>query len=172
MIRRIASRRRAYTLVELLVVVAILGLAAAVVGPAMGGTGVLRVQAAVRSIVADITEAQSEALACQRGRAIVFSPDGNSWAVVEVNGAVLDPDLDLIRTGVIRGADFGDSKLVSADFDGDAVLIFDEMGAPVTTPGGDTPGANGVIKVTGSGQEFTITVDAYTGRVTVRRTAG
>lgn len=172
MVRRIASRRRAYTLVELLVVVAILGLAASVVGPAMGGVGVLRVQAAVRTIVADITEAQSDALASQRGRAIVFHPDENRWDVVEVNGAVLDPVLDLIRSGAIRGADFGDSKLVSADFDGDAVLIFDEMGAPVTTPGGDTPGANGVIKVTGSAQEFTITVEAYTGRVSVKRTAG
>lgn len=172
MIRRIASRRRAYTLVELLVVVAILGLAASIVGPAMGGTGVLRVQAAVRTIVADITEAQSEALAFQKGRAIVFYPTENRWVIVEVNGAVLDPVLDLLRSGGFRGAEFGDSKLASVNFDGAATLIFDEMGAPVTTPGGNIPGSSGVIKVTGSAQEFTITIEAYTGRVTVKRTKG
>lgn len=172
MIRRDAMFRRAYTLVELLVVVVILGIAAALVTPAMGGTSVLRVQAAVRTIVADITEAQSEALAYQKGRAIVYYPDEKRWAIVEVKGAILDPVLDLVRGGDIKGADFGDSTIATVNFDGDNVLVFDEMGSPVTTPGGSTPGASGVITVTGSGQAFTITVEAYTGRVVVKRTAG
>lgn len=165
--------RRAYTLVELLIVVAILGLMAGLIGPSMRSTGVLRVQAAVRTLVADITEAQSEALAFQRGRAIVFYPDENRWRIVEINGPVLDPDLDMIReTKMEQGGDFGDSKLVSADFDGDTVLVFDEMGGPVTTPGGNTPSSNGVIRVTGSEQVFEVTVEAYTGRVRVKRISG
>ncbi|MFN9974149.1 MAG: Tfp pilus assembly protein FimT/FimU, partial [Phycisphaerae bacterium] len=58
-----SNRRRGYTLVEVLIVVTVLGIAGAVAAPAFSQTGVLRVQAALRSIVADISEAQSDALA-------------------------------------------------------------------------------------------------------------
>ena len=163
---------RAYTLIEMLIVVVILGIAAAILIPSMQSMGVLRVQAAVRTIVADITEAQSDALAEQKGRAMVFHPSQNRYSIVEINGSTIDETLDTVRSTTIKGGDFGDSTIASADFNGGSTLIFDEMGAPVTTPGGNTPAPNGVIKVTGSEQAFTITVEAYTGRITVKRTSG
>ena len=63
---------RAYTLLEVLVVVTILGTAAAIVVPSMGSAGNLRVQTAVREVIADITFAQSDAVAYQTRRAIIF----------------------------------------------------------------------------------------------------
>lgn len=163
---------RAYTLIEVLIVVVILGIAASLVIPNMQSTNVLRVQAAVRTIVADIAEAQADSLAFQRGRAIVFHPTENRYNIVEVVGSSVDEDLDTLRDTRLSGSDFGDFAFVSVDFGGGDTLIFDEMGGPVTTPGGNTPAPNGVISITGSGQAFTITVEAYTGRITVRRTAG
>ena len=164
---------RAYTLVEVLIVVVILGIAAALVVPNMSSTGVLRVQAAVRTIVADIAEAQADSLAFQKGRAIVFHPTENRYSVVEVNGSTIDESLDTIRQTRLAGNDFGNFAFVSVDFNGGGdSLIFDEMGGPVTEPGGNSPSPNGIIKVTGSEQAFTITVEAYTGRITVKRTSG
>ncbi len=163
---------RAYTLIELLIVILVLGIAAALVVPSMGGTGSLRVQAAVRTIVADLTEAQSDALAFQKGRAVVFDVDHNSYSIVDVNGAELDLDNDVTARTTIKGAEFGDAKIESVDCDGDATLVFDEMGSPVKEPMGTDPSANGTIVVTGSGQKFTITIEAYTGRITVARTGG
>ncbi|MBL8761699.1 MAG: type II secretion system protein [Phycisphaerae bacterium] len=163
---------RAYTLIELLIVILVLGIAAALIVPSMGGTGSLRVQAAVRTIVADLTETQSDALAFQKGRAIVFDPDTNSYSMVDVNGAELDVENDLIRRTVIQGAEFGDARIASVDCDDDTTLVFDEMGSPVQEPMGSDPAANGKIVVQGSGQEFTITIEAYTGRITVARTGG
>jgi prepilin-type N-terminal cleavage/methylation domain-containing protein len=55
--------RRAYTLVEMLITVVILAIAAALVIPSMGQTGVLRVQGALRMVVSDLTTAQSDAVA-------------------------------------------------------------------------------------------------------------
>ncbi|MBX3362550.1 MAG: type II secretion system protein [Phycisphaeraceae bacterium] len=49
---------RAYTLIEVLVVVTVLGIAAALVIPEMSSAHSLRVQASVRTIVSDITFAQ------------------------------------------------------------------------------------------------------------------
>lgn len=163
---------RAYTLIELLIVILVLGIAAALIVPSMGGTGSLRVQAAVRTIVADLTETQSDALAFQKGRAIVFDPDTNSYSMVDVNSAELDIENDLIRRTVIQGAEFGDARIASVDCDDDTTLVFDEMGSPVQEPMGSDPAANGKIVVQGSGQEFTITIEAYTGRITVARTGG
>lgn len=162
---------RAYTLIEVLVVITVLGIAAATVVPAMSGSGVLRVQAGVRTIVSDITAAQSDALAFQTGRAIVFYPSQNLYKVVEVRGTTIDPVSDLISQTKLGTSEFGFASIDSATLAGDdtRTLIFDEMGSPVTAPGGSTPAGNGTIKIQGSGQIFTLTVEGYTGRVSVKR---
>lgn len=161
---------RGYTLVEILIVVTVLGIAGALVVPAMGGTGVLRVQAAVRTIVADLTEAQSDALAYQQPRAVVFDLDGGRYLVTRVPGATIDPETDTILERVINhGNQFGDATITATSFETENVLIFDEMGGPIARPGETTPAGTGTITVTGSAQTFVISVEAYTGRVTVRR---
>ena len=161
---------RAYTLVEILIVVTILGIAGALVIPSMGSTDVLRVQAAVRTIVADINYAQSDALARQEGRALMFDPAGNAYKLVEVHGPILDPVNDLMyEVKFSVGSRFGNTKIESAAFDGDGVLVFDELGGPVTEPDGTQPSAGGKIAVSGSGSLFDVDVEAYTGRVTVTR---
>ncbi len=136
--------------------------------PAMGDTGVLRVQAAVRTIVSDIAGAQSESLAYQQGRAVRFFPDENRWMTIEIKGGVVDP-LNKISEGAITGSVMGDARITAVNFNGGNTLIFDELGGPVTAPGGTTPAGTGTVSVTGSGQEFLIEVQGYTGRVTVRR---
>lgn len=158
--------------------VAVLGTAAALVVPSMNSTNVLKIQASVRSVVADLTFAQSDALAFQQRRAVFFDVPNNSFRVVEVTGGTLDPVNDVLldttrRNGIMaidfdEDAAFEGTTLVSADFDGDNVLIYDELGGPVQTLTGDTPGIGGTIRLTGSGgRVFDIGVEAYTGRVTV-----
>lgn len=171
-----APRREGFTLLEMLAVVVILGIAGALVIPAMGTTGVLKVQAAVRTVVADITFAQSDAVAFQEKRAIVFDVPSSSYRLVEVPGDVIDPDTNTVYDpsrpqGLyivdFIGNRFGDARLTGASFDGANVLIFDAMGGPVSDPGGNTPGSGGTVTITGSGQVFTVTVDAFTGRTSV-----
>jgi len=160
---------RAYTLVEVLVVVVILGICASMITPTMTGSQGLRVQAAVRTIVADITEMQSDALAFQKGRALVFHTDKNGYATVEINGTSINETLDTLSTTTFNRDSFGDAKIAEVDFDDTSVLIFDELGSPVTTPGGGTPSSNGTITITGAGEKYQITVEAYTGRVSVKK---
>src|SRR5690554_431827 len=63
-------RQRAYTLIELLLVVAILGLASAILIPQLANRDSMEVQAAVRQIIADLSFAQSDALAHQEYRRV------------------------------------------------------------------------------------------------------
>lgn len=173
-----AISERAYTLVEVMVVVVIMGIAGALVAPSMGQAGVLRIQAAVRSVVADITFAQMDALGYQEQRAVVFDVENNRYTLVQVNGSSIDVDADALydnhgpgqRYRVSLNDDvFGGTRIESADFDGDNVLIFDEIGGPVASPGSGTLSDGGSVVLAGPLSRFRINVAAFTGRVTVTR---
>lgn len=62
---------------------------------------------------------------------------------------------------------FGNAQIASPEFDGDAVLIFDELGGPVLSPGSDMPGSTGSVEIVGVSSRLRITVEAFTGHVTV-----
>lgn len=171
----VAVRTRGYTLVEVLVMVTIMGLLGAMVVPSLSVADGMRAQAAVRTVVSDITFVQTDAMAFQRGRAIIFDVTNNSYKVVEVTGATLDPVNDLFADTSRPGgflvqsfddADFGGAAFSSVSFDGGDTLIFDEMGAPVTTPGGTTPSSGGRIEMTGKDASYWIEVDGFTGHIT------
>ncbi len=123
---------RAYTLVEVLIVVTILGIAGAMVVPAFSQTGVLRTQAAVRTIVSDITTAQSDALAMQVGRAIQFTPSAGEYRIAEVRSPTVDFSLDLLGQTVVTGETYGQTVMTAARFGTGTTLFLDEMGSPET----------------------------------------
>lgn len=183
---------RAFTLIELLIVVVVLGIAGALVIPSMTQTGALRVQGAVRTVVADLVFVQSDALAYQSRRVVWFGRvaqrdtdtgawtyvPGNGYVVAEVNGAAVDlatdvmPDPSDTNRPFSRDFDdgqFGDAVIGNINFNDGALLIFDELGGPVAELDGDEPGVGGQLEISGSGSVFEIDVAAYTGRVTVTR---
>lgn len=173
-----SPRRRGYTLIEVLVVITVLGLAASMIVPSMGSTGVLRIQAAARQLVADITFAQSDALAYQARRAIVFLPGENRYVICEVNGPVVDPETDAIFRPsrgsekydvTIDAEKMGGAQITMAEFEGadENVLVFDELGGPVQAADSEAPSSGGFVQITGSGFVYRVEVEGYTGRVTV-----
>lgn len=188
---------RGYTLIELLIVIVILGLAGALVIPSMSETGVLRVQAAVRTMVSDMTFAQSDALAFQSRRVIVFgrvaridegsglivTEPGNGYTVYAppVGAATLDLNNDVMIdpgdprrsrpfTRLFGVQEFGAAEVQDPAFNGGAQLIFDELGGPVRQLTGDDPGGTGTVDIVAPDGRFRVTVEAFTGRITVART--
>lgn len=179
--RRIPSPRtsRGYTLMEILVVVTILGIAGALVIPAMGETGVIKIQGAVRQVVSDLTFAQADAVAFQERRAVVFDVPNSSYSLVQVPGNTIDVGANTLydptRPGGRYTIDFrddryGDARIAAADFGaGSPVLIFDGLGGPIASPFSNNPGPGGTIRLTGARSAFLISVEAFTGRITVRQ---
>lgn len=169
---------RGYTLVEVLVTVTIMGIAGSVVIPSMSGAGVLRIQAGVRTIVADINFAQMDALAYQENRGIVFDADENSYTLVQVNGATIDLATDALYDPRGPGQryvvdlddfDFGGARITDIDLNGGNVLIFDAIGGPVASPGSDELSSGGSLEITGPQGRFRIDIAAFSGRVNVVR---
>lgn len=171
--------RHAFTLIEVLVTVAILAIAAAMVIPAMGTTGVLKVQGAIRQIVSDITFAQADAISLQQGRAVRFDPGSNSYRVIQVIGSTVDDSntlYDPSRPGgrfvvSLNNGDFGGATVASTTLSNNT-LIFDDMGTPVTTAGGNTPSTGGKIVIITADSRHEVLIEAYTGRTTIRKVSG
>jgi prepilin-type N-terminal cleavage/methylation domain-containing protein len=183
-------RTRGYTLIELILVIGILGLAGALLVPVLGDRGDFDTQAAVRRLVADITFAQSDALANQEPRRVVFLPDPEAegqflgWCIVKVRESDLANEYDPETANYVsdplapKGANgnyivdivgderFGESYIASADLDGGSPFItFDELGGTITS--GNEPGTGGEIVIRGGNSGYRITVDGVTGKLTV-----
>lgn len=164
------TSRMAFTLTEVLIVVAIMGLAAAVVVPQMLNAGTLHVQAAARSVVSDLLVAQNEAVVRQSVRQMVFAADSSQYSLTDGDGNaiaaawgrggryVVDFSRDSRFKGVrIENVKFGD------DPKDNRTVAFDELGVP---------SSGGSVEVVSGTARYRITVAAFTGKVTVEAVTG
>ena len=174
--------RGAYTLIELLLVIVILGISGAMVIPHTSQAQVLRIHAAVRTLVSDITFAQTDALAYQERRAILFDEEANTYTIAEVvvssGGGVSyiplflsgGPDGQYVVDFDLGG--FDGARLRMPDFEGDAILVFDEIGAPVVDGASDTAAGLGSVYIDSDQSTFRVDISPYTGQVRIETVAG
>lgn len=166
--RNVVGAGRGYTLIEVLIVVVVLGIAGAIVVPQMLSAGQLGVQAAVRMVIADIHYAQNDAVAQQAPRCVEFDPDNDSYALTDCAGQKIDVQW---RTGGGEGYEvsfrndqrFRGVRLIEAQFEEDSVLEFDSLGGPE---------AGGRVVLDHNGSRYEVVVTAFTGRIQVRPITG
>jgi prepilin-type N-terminal cleavage/methylation domain-containing protein len=164
-----------FTLIEILIVVTLLGLAGALVVPYMGRSDSLQTQAAVRAIVADMSFAQFDAMANQTVRRVEFDVDNNEMRLLGGDFTTGDPaDTYVLEDPLKNGKQFiltfgddrfGGTRIQSVDFDGNTFITFDEVGGPVDEA--FQPSAGGTVRIEGPNALYEIQVGAFTGRVTV-----
>ena len=186
--RPVASRHgtvvaRGYTLIELILIMGILALAAALLVPHLVDRDSLAVQSAVRLIIADLSFAQSDALANQEYRRIQFYADGRGYCLYRVTDAdfadpfdpdtvdydyVLDP-LHALRDYVVdftEGDRFEGISISAVNIDGGTRQItYDALGGTVVAVG--TPGTGGQITVSSPSGSYRIDIAPFTGKLTV-----
>ena len=75
--------RSAFTLIEILIVVVILGIAAAVIVPQLGTRDDLRAAAAARTLMADLIYAQNRAVALQKTHYVIFNTSSGKYDVTD-----------------------------------------------------------------------------------------
>ena len=182
-------RAGAYTLIELIFVIALLGLAAALLVPHLVHQDSMTVQAAVRTLIADLSFAQSDALAHQEFRRVHFYEAGRGYCIVRVPEAdftlAFDPmTADYINDPLVRAGGFGayivdfttDDRfegvsITSVSIDGVALapvgsdVTYDQIGGTVMT--GNLPGTGGQIVFSFDTASYQITISAFTGKLTV-----
>ncbi len=182
---------RSYTLIELIMVMAVLALAAALLVPNIAGSDSMKLQAAVRLLIADLSFAQSDALANQEYRRVVFYPDGSGYCIIVASEGYTTP-ADLEDPGIVYVYDplgtmgrYVVNYAVDDRFDGISIidqpgqetiidgtvladrpeLTYDQLGGTVHPDG--TAGIGGSITLTYKGDSFMVTITAFTGKLTV-----
>ncbi len=157
---------KAFTLVEVLVVVAIIGLAGAMVVPAILNPSDFSGQAATRMIVADILIAQNEAIASQSNRQVIFNTLLNSYRLADENGNTLvtawkTNNAYAVNLSTDSNNSFNGVTIQNVNFGGTDPLIleFDPLGSPIN---------GGSLNVVAPRVNLLVTVAPFTGRVTIQ----
>lgn len=176
--RAFALLGRAFTLVEMLCVITILGIASALVVPLLGSTADVRLAAAQRALLADLQYAQGIAVA---GRQSVYVRCvADQYEICTLVGSTLTPVAHPTKPGkfVVRfGAAATDRPLknvalAAATFgNGDRTLGFDAAGVPFSfaeaTALKSSVATRSEFKLTASGASRSVYVEAFTGELRV-----
>lgn len=176
-------RCRGYTLIELMIVMAVLGLAGALVVPNLVDRDVMTAEAAVRQMISDLSFAQSDALAHQEYRRVQFLADGRGYAIIRISEATFEDAFDEATADYVddplakRGGrqyivDYTDDdrwdgvtiESISVD-SGNDFITYDPLGGTIRS--GLVPGTGGTIRLTFDGASYDITVAPFTGKLTV-----
>ena len=173
--RRTGLLTGGFTLIEILVVVVILGIAAAIVVPAIGSRSDLKATSAARMIMADLIYAQNRSISQQKKHYVRFDKAAQTYEVLEQvsPSAVLikhpvNADNFVVRLGTGGAKPIRDVTIDTAAFDGKTILAFDELGTPLVYDAGtntDSPMNAGKITLACGTLKLTITIEPFSGEL-------
>jgi prepilin-type N-terminal cleavage/methylation domain-containing protein len=183
------NRNRGFTLVEILVVVVIIGIAAAVIVPQMGTRDDLKAAAAARMLMADLIYAQNRAISTQTRYYLTFDTVSvpQTYRVVSSMNPVTDITHPVTKAstyqvkfgrgapadtpGITPGMD--QCGLGAVNIEGHTAIGFDELGVPcywnsaTNQPVPLTVGGGSTIEVKCGTFTLTVIVEPYTGEIKV-----
>lgn len=161
---------RGFTLVEVIIVVVILSIAAMMAIPMMSSAGSVQIRSAADAIAADLEYAKSMAISRQRMYSVLFDVDNESYWIQDDTGTI-------IKHPVKRGFDYvidfkNDNRMKKVDifsvyFDSTPTIKFNYLGSPFN--GSDSDLNSGNITLQADGSTVTITVEPVTGFISISK---
>jgi hypothetical protein len=166
-------------MVEILIVVVILAIAAMVAIPTLGSAADMQVRAAANKIAADLDYAKGLAITRQRNFTVVFFPDSEilSYEIRSVDEAgavfvIAHPVLGgLFQVNLRNERNLGRVDIASANFDNNAdnAVTFNYLGSPfagtVASTGSELN--SGQVSIQAGTFGLTVNVEPMTGYVTI-----
>lgn len=162
--------RAGFTLIEILCVVVIFSIAAAIVLSNVGNQGDLQAESGARQIMADLLYAQNQAIATQQNVYVYFNTAGKTYYLYNPWGTTLtNPVSHASYSTNWSGASWSVS---SVNIGGLPAIYFDSLGEPWscsnTGSGGSLLSTAGTVQVSSGGSIVTISIQPSTGDMTVQ----
>ncbi|MGE5295341.1 MAG: Tfp pilus assembly protein FimT/FimU [Solirubrobacterales bacterium] len=152
----IASRDKGFSLIEMVLVVAILAIFAAIAAPRYGlAAGRYRLDLAARRVATDLRLAQASAKAASSSRTVVFTPTTDVYQLQSVTA----PDGKTGDYTVSLSCEPYRADLSGASFNGASQVTFSGWGLP---------SSGGTVTLIAGSQQKTITVDGETGQISIQ----
>ena len=142
---------KGFTLVEIIMVVVILSIAAFLTVPMLSNAADIQVRAAANRIAADLDYAKGLAITHQRSYSVVFDPAGESYDIRQTaTDAIVENPVNPGTYFVVAFSAAGNLdrvNMVDANFDADSTkaITFDYLGSPYSGKGTATPLNSGRI---------------------------
>jgi prepilin-type N-terminal cleavage/methylation domain-containing protein len=148
-----------FTVIELLIVIALISIMAAIVVPMATDTSDFQVKAAAETLVAALEHAQTEAIVRQEPVTVTFDLTAETYSLSNASGPLIHPiDKKTYVVGLGPSSDLPEVVIVSASFGGSNTVTFDVLGAP---------DAAGTVKLQAGVEVYTVDVMAATGLVSI-----
>ena len=163
------DRIRGFTLVELLIVIAIISIAALTAIPMMSSAASMQIRSAANMLVADLEYAKSLAISRAQNYSVVFDVAADSYQIEDQFGTVLPHPVKKGFNYVINFQNDGrldKVDIASVNFDTTNEVKFDYLGSPYN--GGGTPLNSGVVSLQAGGTTTTVTVEPVTGFISIQ----
>jgi len=154
--------RAGFTLVELIVVMVIMAIAAAIIVANATGTDDVRAISAAKMVAMDMEYAQNVAVTHQAPVTVAFNTGAGTYTLSNASGPLIHPMSKAAYTIDFPAmSGFSNVGIASANFAGGPSVTFDEFGSP------DAPGG---VTVQAGPYTYLISVTAATGKITVTNT--
>lgn len=152
---RSSPHESGFTLVEMLVVLMVVAIAAAIVLPNAVGSRDMDAIAAARTLSVDLQYAQNHAITYQKPVTVTFTPASETYTLTNQSGALNHPITKSAYTVNLAGQEV---DLVGANFNNKTVVVFDELGAPDNA---------GTVTLQAGSYVYRVDVAVATGKISV-----
>jgi len=157
---RLRRARGGFTIIEILIVVVILAIAAMTAIPMISSAGSIQVRSVANMIAADLEYAKSLAITKGQRYSVVFDTSSDSYRIEDESDTTISHPVKKGFDYVIDLEDegLGKADITGADFGGASQVEFDYLGSPDN---------GGTVTVQGGNTTMRISVEAITGYITV-----
>jgi type IV fimbrial biogenesis protein FimT len=159
---------RGFTIVEILIVVVILAIAALTVVPMLSSAGSMQIRSATNALAADLEYAKSMAISRGQRYSVVFDTGAEGYQIEDQSGSVIPHPVKKGFNYVVTygaGTTLNRVDLASADFDSTSKVTFDFLGSPYN--GGGGPLNSGTVTLQAGTTTNTVSVEAVTGYISI-----
>jgi len=158
-----------FTIIEILIVIVLIGIAAMIVVPMMSSAATMQIRAAANMVAADLEYAKSMAISRGQNFSVVFDKSTESYSIKDQAETIIQHP---VKKGFPYTVNFqSDSRLnrvniVNVVFEPSSsqTITFDYLGSPYS---GSSPLNSGIITLEAAGITKTITVEPVTGYISI-----